>query len=211
VKIPDGVKARWQSGEIVTSEELGSFMATVNETEEQLWGPFLYRESIVMMNAASSTGKTVLCKRLARALALGEPFLGYAPPKPLRVLYVELESSTAVLKRQLSAIPPAPGLDFVRVKGANLLGLLAEVAQQYDVIFIDPLMVAVPVQDEDSAALANAQMKYFINLKTAYRTAFVLVHNMGLETGRARGSTARKDRADFEWQLSRKGSFRASS
>jgi archaellum biogenesis ATPase FlaH len=199
------IETRWQSGQIVTSEELSVLVATASEEAERLWGPFLYRSALVLLNAASGTGKTVLCKRLARALALGEPFLGYAPTKPLQVLYVELESPSVVLKHQLTAIPPVPGLDFVRATAGTLLGVLADQAKSYDVVIVDPLMLAVPVHDEDNNALANGQMSHFIALKAKHGTTFILVHNMGLEAGRARGATARKDRADLEWQLTRKG------
>jgi len=197
------VEARWQSGHIVSSEELAHVLAGASEESERLWGPFLYRSSFVLLNAASGTGKTVLCKRLAHALATGSPFLGF-PTVKSRVLYVELESPNVVLRKQLSAIPPVAGFDYLRATETTLLKRLEECAEKYDVIVLDALVLAAPVADEDSAALANRQLAPFLKLKSKGPT-FLAVHNMGREGGRGRGSTARKDRADLEWQLTRKG------
>lgn len=198
--------ARWKSGGIVSSIDLAAIMRELEAAAQVLWGPFLHKGSIVLLNAESGTGKTVLCKRLAHALATDTPsFLGMPTPNKCRVLYVELESPAFVLKRHTSIIPSALGLDFVRVQEAELLKCLSKEAMNYDVVFVDPLMLAIPVTDEDDNALANAQMKHFEDLKTAYGTTFILIHNIGLAGGRGRGATSRKDRCDFQWLYTKEG------
>ena len=193
---------RWAGGQIVSSAELAQIVQGADRERDMLWGPFLLAGAVAQVIAPASAGKTVLLKRLARALALQAEFLGFRPPRALRVLYVELESPLVVLRQHLEHIPAVPRLDFVRVEEERLRRLLEAEAATYDVVIVDPLALAFPVPDENDNALANRQLALFNKLKRAHGTAFVLAHNTGVEGERSRGATARKDRVDLEWILS---------
>lgn len=193
---------RWRNGDIVPSIQLKAMMAAIDVESERYWGPFLYRGSLVMLVAEASTGKTVFVKRLTRKLALGESFLGYPPPRPLRILIVELESPDLVLKEQFDAITPVEGLDYVRCDGPKLKTLLNRHARDYDVIVLDPLMMGLPADDENDNSEANRQLVVFKKLASRHGTSFIVTHNTGVgetSSGRGRGASARRDRVDVEW------------
>jgi hypothetical protein len=84
------------------------------------------------------------------------------------------------------------------------------VATRYDVIIVDPLALAWPVKDENDNAEANRQMTPFVDLAHQFGAAIVLVHNAGegnvKAKFKARGATARTDRADIVLNLDEAGS-----
>ena len=62
------------------------------EEIESLWGPFLFPSSLHTMAGDAGLGKTTLLYNIAIRMARGEEFGGFKPPRPLRVLYYDLES-----------------------------------------------------------------------------------------------------------------------
>ena len=178
-----------------------------------LLGPYLpHPAALVFLSGETSAGKTVLLYNIAHCLAKGAPFAGLAPPRPMRVLYVDLESPENVHRSLLDAIGRAPKWVFVRnlphplgdAKG-SLKGLeeLEEAIQSImaDIVIIDPLSVAWPCRDENDNAEAARQMWALKQLAVNTGTVIVAVWNMGegkvKEKFRARGATARLDRADL--------------
>src|SRR5688572_20163875 len=84
-----------------------------NHHAQRLWGDFLMAGTLSLLVGEASAGKTVFTYRLARALALGEEFLGLTPPMPLRVLHLDLESPESAQAENLKTIGPADTWDFV--------------------------------------------------------------------------------------------------
>jgi hypothetical protein len=148
---------------------------------------------------------------MAYHLAEGEEFLGITPPRPLRVLYVDYESPLDVFVEQAEKIGTSKNLDFMDPaylpKGPALIKALEAMIRvaRYDLVIVDPLLVAFPVQSEDDNAEATAQMGQFRELARRTDAGVVLVHNSGRrgeressedETFFGRGASARMDRAD---------------
>jgi len=176
-----------------------------------LWGLHIRSSSVTLLIGETSAGKTVFLHNLVYHLATGQEFLGLAPPRPLRVLYVDFESNDEILGEHLSVIGAAEGWDFFDRDGVDPgTTLMAELhaavrAGQYDVVIIDPLMEAYSVKDENDNAEANKQMVAFRDLARSTGTGVVVVHNSGLRKGKkkasekflGRGATSRVDRADI--------------
>jgi hypothetical protein len=165
---------------------------------------------VTLVVGVTSVGKTTFLHNLVYHLAAGREFLGITPPRPLKVLYVDFESHDGVICEHLETIGTHPNLHFVEpddlVRGAGLIEGLKELAgaARYDLVVVDPLMDAYPVESENDNAQAITQMLAFRDLARQTETGVVVIHNAGkkaqdLEDDDAflgRGATARADKAD---------------
>src|SRR5262249_17763991 len=138
--------------------------------------------------------------------------LGITPPRPLRVLYVDFESHDGVLTEHLRLIGTHSNLDFLELsedplRGPGLMSALAHIVEagRYDVVIVDPLLDAYPVENENDNAQAVEQMLAFRSLARRTGAGVVVVHNVGRrgETAKdphspflGRGASARQDKAD---------------
>jgi hypothetical protein len=176
---------------------------------EEFWGRFLPRGAAMLLVGEASAGKTVFLHRLSRALAAGEEFLGLKPPRPLRVLHVDLESPEALRTEIVDTIGPVPSWEFVKIDPSKLHEMLRINGPQYDVIIVDSLQVASPVKDENDNGEANRQMGPFVELAHKFGVTIILAHNAGegnpKEKFKSRGATARVDRADLGINLDETG------
>lgn len=175
-----------------------------------LWGRHITRGNVTYFVGETSTGKTVFLHNLAYRLAEGRSFLGIAPPKPLKVLYLDYESNDELLLEHLSTIGTSDNwhfFDYGSVKpGSSLIDHMTGMipAAGYDVAIFDPMMEAYPVVDENNNPEANGQMLAFRRLARNTGAAIVVVHNSGRREYDpkannkflGRGATARQDRAD---------------
>jgi hypothetical protein len=110
-------------------------------------------------------------------------------------------------------------LDFVDFedleRGATLIQRLRGTVQEgrYDVVIVDPVMDAYPVEDENDNAQASKQMLAFRELARWERVGVVVVHNAGRKAEESsddsaflgRGATARADKADVGINFVRDG------
>jgi archaellum biogenesis ATPase FlaH len=170
--------------------------------DEALWGPFLLKGALTLLVGESSAGKTVFLYRLAHALAAGEEFLGIAPPLPLRIGHLDLESPDWVQKSHLQAtgthenwaVIPDPS-------NPPLIDMLAAEGGEFDLLIIDSLQVYAPVRHEDDNAEANRQMTALVKLARQTKAAVLITCNSGKsdteEKFKLRGASARIDRADI--------------
>jgi hypothetical protein len=177
----------------------------------RLWDLHIQAGAVTLLVGVTSAGKTTFLHNLAYHLAEGKEFLGIKPPRPLRVLYVDYESHYGVLSEHLETIGTSANLQFVDpddlIRGTELLSRLASTvaADRYDLILIDPLMDAYPVQDENDNAQAAGQLLAFRDLARSTRAGVVVVHNAGRKAQESeddnaflgRGATARSDKADI--------------
>lgn len=77
---------------------------TEGEEIESLWGPFLFPSSLHTLAGDAGLGKSTLLYNVAVHLARGEVFGGFKPPRPLRVLYYDLETPDLLFRRKLHLI-----------------------------------------------------------------------------------------------------------
>ena len=85
-----------------------------------LFGTLVPRESVVLIVAESSSGKTVLMHAVGYALSTGSELLGLTPPRPLKVLHVDVESPGTVTRELLGAIGTNDRWHFARVNGKHV-------------------------------------------------------------------------------------------
>jgi hypothetical protein len=183
-----------------------------SDPAEGLWGPFLPDEpSVVLLSAETSAGKTTWGYNLARALASGEAYLGLTPTRPVKVWYLDLETPEHLRRAMLDSIGRHERWAFC----TPLVSLEQPVVQQAlvatlrdwgaEVLVVDTLSAAWPVQDEDDNAEANRQLDGFRQLAHATQTRVLLFHHQGQGNPkakfRARGATARVDRPDVALNL----------
>ena len=217
--------AEWEPESFRTSESIGmgdseesSIPTIILSTDipppehvdiEGLLGPFIPPQpALVLLSGESSAGKTVLSYNLAYHLASGEEFAGLLPRSAFRVLYCDLENPTGVHRTLVDTIGRSENLGFCRrfpkdltsPKGRDeFLGLCKSFNP--DVILLDPLSVAFPVDDEDSNSEANDQMWNIKKIAMELHCVVVVLWNMGQgnvkDKFKARGATARTDRSDL--------------
>ena len=179
------------------------------EADMGLLGPFLpVPPGLVLLSGETSAGKTVLVYNIALHLAQGTEFVGLTPPRPLRVIYIDLETPEQLHRGQVETIGRSDNLAFVRTmpNSLNSTSGMADLTQairdwKAEVIIIDPLPVAWPLVDENDNAEASRQMAAIKELAVQTSSIILTLWNMGegqvKEKFRARGATARLDRADL--------------
>jgi archaellum biogenesis ATPase FlaH len=164
--------------------------------------------ALVLLSGESSAGKTVLAYNLAYHLAEGLEIAGLTPQRPVRVLYCDLENPDSVHRSLVDIIGRSDNLAFIRVFPNTLK--TDEGRNQFlegcynfrpDVVILDPLTVAWPVDDENDNAKADRQMWGLKEMTMALNCVFICLWNMGegnvKDKFRARGATARIDRSDL--------------
>ena len=187
---------------------------------EGLLGPFLPQPpGVVLLSGETSAGKTVLAYNMAYSIAAGKEFVGLTPMSPHRVLYIDLESPQVVHSTLVHAIGKSDDLGFVLEMDHLLYTLegrkdFITAIRKWDagVVFVDPLLVAWPCQDENNNAEASEQMRHLKEIARATNTLIVALWNMGegyvKEKFRARGATGRLDRVDLALNYSEESDTR---
>jgi archaellum biogenesis ATPase FlaH len=187
---------------IIPSPKYLKLLTSGGKGPTNLWGTLVPRETVILLVGETSAGKTVFVHGLGYALSTGTDLLGMTPPRPLRVLHVDVESPGPVTRKLLRSIGTNERWHFAKVKRErHVLRMLKTVGRQYDVIIVDSIMVASPVNEENSNSEGNRQMVPFVKLARRTKAAILLLHNSGegnpKEKFKSRGATARVDRADI--------------
>lgn len=178
------------------------------EEVETLWGPFLFPRSLHLLAGDAGLGKTTLLYNHSVHLARGEPFAGFSPPRPLRILYYDLETPDILFRRKLHLISdnsPPDGLAFCRsfsVKGALVLAK----EHHFDLIIIDTLNEAFETREEEDNAEANRQMRELRRIVKEAGAAILGISHMGKDPSskgvyKLRGASARPAAADVVLNL----------
>jgi len=180
---------------------------------EGLWGPYIYPASVHLLSGEAGVGKSTLLYNLAVSAARGSSFAGIDFKKPIRVLYVDLESPEYVFRRKLDLVcegeRPA-GLGFIRQlddierRVPELEALIRE--NEIELLIVDTLSSAFSTVDENDNAEANRQGQLVRDLVARTRCAVILVHHLGksqLSSGvyKARGASARAGFVDVVMNL----------
>lgn len=212
---------------LLTAQQMfDKYESKLGNTEHHLWGQHIRSESVTYLVGETCVGKTTLLYNLCYHLSRGEAFLNIAPPRPLRILHIDYESSGENCVEALWNIGHDspnwvfPDLDREVEEGGSIHGpammhfLSSIKVGEFDMFVIDPLLEAYPVSDENNNVEAAAQMLAFRKLARSKKVGVVLVHNTGKsfnnpKTGQeqsaveragrkflGRGAAARQDKAD---------------
>ncbi len=162
-----------------------------------------------MVAGKPGVGKTQMTLQMGICCALGIPFLGWAIPSPLKVVFLSLEMSQVALKKFLDTIstgydatqhdilqenfylvPLGEALPLARRGGLDFLeNLLGEV--QPDLILIDSMnKVSKGVLNEESV---NELNRILIKVRNKYGCAFQFVHHNRKENGDNKKPTSLDD------------------
>jgi RecA-family ATPase len=208
------------TGIIPSEEVLRQAQERVKNAPPVLWGSYVRASTVTLLVGEASAGKTVLLYNLAYHIATGQEFLGFTPNRSLRVLSVDFEGNDEIRATNLNAIGTAPSWDLLippeslfellpETRGQELIRRLEKAirSRHYDIVIVDSLIEAYPVEEENSNDEANQQMVAFRRLAQSTTTGVILVHNAGLKQGNSRhkatnkglsrGASARVDRADI--------------
>lgn len=178
------------------------------ETIETFWGPFLFPSSLHLLAGDAGLGKTTLLYNLCIHLARGTSFAGFGPPRPLRILYYDLETPDLLFRQKLYLISenfPPEGLAFSRSFSVNgALTLTKE--YRFDLIILDTLNEAFETREEEDNAEANRQMRELRRIIKETGAAMLGISHMGKDPSskgvyKLRGASARPAAADLVLNL----------
>jgi RecA/RadA recombinase len=215
---------------ILSSEEvLRQAQERLKNAPLEVWGSYVRASTVTLLVGEASAGKTVLLYNLAYHSATGQEFLGLTANRPLRILSVDFEGNDEIRAINLGTIGAAAGWDiFVPTeelfnfaqdkRGPELIRRLERAIRlrRYDLVIVDSLIEAFPVEDENSNDDASLQMVAFRRLAQSTTAGIILVHNTGLKQassknkatkkGLCRGASSRVDRADIVLNYTDEGS-----
>jgi hypothetical protein len=182
------------------------FVAHPWPEREVLLAPWLLSSSINVLYAKAGIGKSNLVLGMALAMARGEAFLGFSPPHPLRVVYVDGEMPTQELHRRLTAMAngqPLPHSLYIISTAAaedrfKLPSLNTAEGQEHLMRMVDDVATDVLILDNKSTLMSNAReneagswddyQRWLMNLR-ASGLVVILLHHAG-KNGQQRGTSA---------------------
>lgn len=172
-----------------------------------LLGPWLPVGGLAMLYAARGVGKSHLALGIARAVAVGEDFLGWSSGGPHGVLYVDGEMHGPELRGRVQMILGADTPDSLRFVVADLqpqdLPCLTTsegheafiaLADGSDLIIFDNLASLVRSGAENDAEAWRDIQRLLLRLRRAGKSVLV-IHHAG-KRGDQRGTSAREDVMD---------------
>ena len=195
--------------------------ATEMRPRPVLLAPFLRNESLTLLLGPRGVGKSYTALGIARAVASGEPFLGWQPLRPLKVAYVDGELSGYDLQQRLKSFGPPPDkLEFVigSMRGNRTPDLSK--GDQWEALWapwlpdkgpyllvIDSLSSLIGSEGKEASAWAIAR-RFLLYLRT-WGYSVLLVHD-GSARGHARGSRRLEDVFDTILSLRRPDDYQPS-
>jgi hypothetical protein len=174
------------------------------ERDDWLYGKHLLRGTVSGTAAFGGTGKSAKAIAEALAMASGRALLGVVPPRPLRVLLINLEDDRVRMNKRIAA-----AMKFYNLKPAVIGGRFTVIAsgeyqlkiatqeragvtvpdeaaiaaliklitdQQFDVVSIDPLRRTHRVNENDNTAIGEV-VECYGRLAAAARCAVHLYHH----------------------------------
>lgn len=187
---------------------------------EMIVTPWMATQSIGLVFAKRGLGKTWFGITLAKAIALGLPFLGYEVPKSRRVLFVDGEMPLADLQERFKAIG-ADKIDNIDILASEImyqefhplninreedrnsilmmLDRLTEKGRRPDLLIFDNLSsLRMGVEENDNSALDQILVWLMSLRHKGYST--LIVHHAG-KTGEQRGASRLEDLLDTTIKL----------
>lgn len=197
---------------LFNSEELFRPLDSVCEQAkplEPLWGYYLYKKAITSIIADPGTGKTTFGYKLGIELALNHPFLGIYPEEEIKVLYMDLESSDALVKSrkilvsgdtQTKNITIYNAVDYYFPQVQEITGDFCK-SNGINLVILDNQTMAFATRDENDNSEASRQMKLLRQWTNDCNVALVLVHHTSKAnmpgTRKGTGAYARARLADI--------------
>jgi hypothetical protein len=206
-----------ETGPTIELVLISELQATTGSSESQVWGEMLRRAEVTELVGDATIGKTSLLYRLAVALSRGETFLGIDTAGPMNVLLLDYESSAQlrIQKWDDATEGDRTGINIYapqRVTPCPITTewLVEEIKRlNISVVFVDTVMLAIPVDNEDDAPQATRQVNILKNAAQQTDAAILFTHHP-TKSGSSiplhcpyigRGSGAREATADIVLRL----------
>jgi KaiC/GvpD/RAD55 family RecA-like ATPase len=178
---------------------------------ERLWGDFLFPGSIHLLSGETGVGKTTFLYNLAVKASRAEEFAGIPFNKPLRTLYLDLETPDNLQRQKVKVIASEKPSGVFFVATANIQTDFIELQYwvrklKIDLVIVDTINEAFNTESEDDNAEANRQMNVVRRLVKEGNCSVILVHHIGKSGSssrayKARGASARAASADVVLNL----------
>ena len=179
---------------------------------EMLMAPWLPHKGLAMIYAWRGVGKTLLALSCAYAIASGAEILGWKPPRPARVVYIDGEMPARTMQDRLEAIkrgiPKAPPTqDYLRILSADLKDGIADlctldgqrvidegIGDEAELVIVDNLSTVARSAKENESDDWAAIQGWVLAHRRAGRSV-LLIHHAG-KAGAQRGTSRREDVLD---------------
>lgn len=157
--------------------------------------PYIPCDGIVFLWGETSTGKSPIGWHLAAAIGRGDNFFGL-PAHEGRVLYLEVDTPQRLVHKRVSALAPAPNVDFLflpplsipQVNPADQAMLERAARNNYDLVIVNTLRKVHDLNDKE-AQTPKLVYSYFQHLFPG--TALVFVHHTKKTQINADGSSGK--------------------
>ncbi|MGD0354746.1 MAG: AAA family ATPase [Dehalococcoidia bacterium] len=180
-----------------------------------LWGPFIYKGSVILLNGRTGVGKSTFLYNLFVSAATGKPFAGIPFDHPLKVIYSDRETPFYLKQLKLQRICDGDGPD-------NLLFVPRELAsfqnnlktykemvmdEHADILGLDTISEAFNTKDENDNAEAIRQFCMVRDFSLDTGCVVIATHHTGrnplseTDVFAGRGATARADKVDIVLNL----------
>jgi hypothetical protein len=176
-------------GEVMSDE---AFLAHCSlEIAWQVEG-FVQCGGLMLLCALPKVGKSELARNMAKAVSMGEPFLGRRTKKG-KVLWIGLAEPAQTLRGAIETMGLA-GRDISWVTSrppGTWQTWLASVVEQYrpDFVIVDEIArLALDLENANDYAQVRDVTQPFLDLRAKYGTTFVLLHHHNKTSGTATGS-----------------------
>src|ERR1041385_130306 len=174
--------------------ELGTLLAMPTKPEHHLWNPFLPKQGLAALAGPPDSGKSMLARHLALAVALGQQeFLGYPlAPEHRKVLYVSTEDSLPQVKvafeHQLLHYAPNATEDLYNLSilpadtlsPQEMLGKLEEImaSEKFDLVIVDSFGDAFTGKDGNNNAEVRTALRPYNKLASEHECLVLFVSHI---------------------------------
>jgi len=199
-KLSPDQDARWVDWPM---KQIGEAMYDVTEPDWIVPGLFAKGSLILIAGQAKRGKKSLISIHMAMCFARGMPLFGLPVTPGLKVSLLNLEDGYPRVIRRFRDYGVPPGdpapVKVLAVDGEYLAALELVKRDPPDVLFIDPLAeleVAAGIKSENDAIQITALLKPIRDLARRLNILIFLLHHIGVEGKRARGSSAMEGSTD---------------
>lgn len=164
------------------------------------WADIVYPGCLIQLNAVPGIGKSTFAYNICALGALGKPFLEIEFLRPIKSLYVDLETPRQLRANKIKLIAGELPKDFQILDSLELRGDFTELMtlckeEKYDLVVLDTQSRVLAMEQENDNSEANSLAKLLRRLSNETGCAILLIHHStkgegGRAVYRGRGASA---------------------